>query len=85
MKPAVIYFINFFHVAVIKLRANGKLVGKPARLTLISPVFFFSLSPPPLSALRAYPKFTAISRRRKHAVCLSRVDKIFDKTLSLLF
>lgn len=37
MKPAVIYFINFFHVVVIKLRERK--VAK-RRLTLISPHFF---------------------------------------------
>lgn len=45
MKPAVIYFINFFHVSVIKSRERE--VAK-RRLTLISPHFF---PLPPLSRI----------------------------------
>lgn len=60
MKPAaVIYFINFFHVAVIKLRERK--VAK-RRLTLISLHFF---SPHP------YPEFMAIAKLRCHS---SRVE-----------
>jgi len=41
MKTAVIYFINFFHVGIIKLRERK--VAK-RRLTLISLHFFLSLA-----------------------------------------
>lgn len=66
MKPAVIYFINFFHVAVIKLRERK--VTRNGGLTLISLYSFFY----------AYLEFMAIS---KFTLPFHRIESLLDKLI----